>query len=115
MSGGGHAQPMRLVDHHLDQVHRQELVDLDEIVTELLLSLYRLAGFLRRGDDDVAAHAARAWIIGLRPPTADGETGRANPRAANLSERRSVPLRNAPGTILEDFDGHARGDTEMQV
>ena len=47
------------------------------------------------------------------PPTA--QPGGQDARASDLAERGAVALRETPGAVLEDLDGDAGGDAEMQV
>src|SRR5262249_137257 len=46
---------------------------------------------------------------------ADRATGCEDARAAYFAQVRSVSLSDRPGPVLEDLDGHARGDAEVKV
>jgi hypothetical protein len=106
---------MRFIDEDFHQIHREKLVDLDEIVAQLLFSLHRPARFLGCRNDDIAANTSGARIIGFRAPAADSATGGSDPRPANLAELSATLLREAPGTVLKDLDGDTGRDAQMQV
>ncbi len=76
---------------------------------------YRGARFLRRRDDDVAAVGAAVRRVGHYAGAADGAARHPNARTADLAQLRPAFLRQGPGTVLENLDGGAGGDAEMQV
>ena len=113
--GDRHAEPVRLLDDDGDEVERKELVELDDVAADLVLAPHGLARFLGGGDDDVAARGPAVGRVGRHARAADGAARHPDARAPDLAELGAALLRQRPGAILEDLDGHAGGDAEMEI
>src|SRR5262249_28937038 len=68
-----------------------------------------------RGDDDVAATRAVARRVGGSAATAHRTPGGKDARSADLAEPGALLLRQRPRAVLEDLDGDAGSDAEMEV
>src|ERR1041385_6847969 len=99
VGGDRHAEPVRLVAGKLQEVHREELVDLQNLAAEIFFALDRAPHLVRVGDDDVVARRARAEGVVPRADAADRAARHPDARSDRKSFLRWIPRRTSSGLV----------------
>jgi hypothetical protein len=115
MSGRAHAEFVRLVGRHRDQVGREKFAELERVVAVPLLGTHDVAGRLGVGNLHVIAPAARPLTFEFGRAITERLTCRPNARSADLAVFGAVLLGQRPRAVLLGFDLDAGGDAEVQI